>query len=178
MIETLQAGSQAHRVEVEKQSGRTPCELQVRNELGLVRRVKTVDRFDFDNHAAIDEQIDSEIATNPLTAILERDTVFHSHAQASARQFEYQAISIHRFEKSRPHSAMNGDRTTDHQLRQFVDRKSDHPAHRSMKRSVRFVGDFGGVFQLRRPTMKFLRYRSADEMAVPAERPDASGKLG
>ena len=88
-----------------------------------MHRVKTVNRFDFDNQAAIDQEIDFQIVTNPLAAVLDRDVMLPRNRNASEPQFEHQAVSIDRFKKPWTQCLVNSDRTADHQLGEFVDKE-------------------------------------------------------
>jgi hypothetical protein len=58
-IDALQALADGRGVKIEYQTCRTVRDLQVRNHLGLVDEMKSFDDFDFDDEAAVDEDIES-----------------------------------------------------------------------------------------------------------------------
>ena len=46
-------------VEIDEQTGWTSSQPKIRHDLGLMHREQTIDRFDFDDHEILDDQINA-----------------------------------------------------------------------------------------------------------------------
>jgi hypothetical protein len=72
MIQTFETRFQNNRVEVHEKTSWVPSQLQVRDDLRLMNRMESVDRFDFDDDFAFNEEIKLEFALNALTLVIQR----------------------------------------------------------------------------------------------------------
>ena len=129
-------------VEIDQQADFTAGEPQVRQHLGAVHRLESLDRLDFDDHRVFDEQIDSVAAVERLTSVDQRKRLLSFDVQPTVEQFEGEARFVRRFEQARAELAMNRDRRADDLVGQRVqtfllDMRRQHAISRGQRDALR-----------------------------------------
>src|SRR5262249_477445 len=116
------------RMEVDQQPDRSRRELQVRNELHLMNREKSIEGLDLHDDAAFHEEVETVSAVQPYVAVDERDRFLTLDIQAAVLEVEREASFIRRLEQARSERSMNTDCRSNYRFGHGVEVCLLHPS--------------------------------------------------
>ena len=99
-------------------------ELQVGEYLGLVDRVESLNRFEFDDHQAVDSQIQPEPAIDPNPPVDNRQLLLALDKTASVEEFVFQTRFVSGLQKPWTKFLVNGYCCSDNQFGKLIERFS------------------------------------------------------
>src|SRR5665213_1043111 len=84
-------------IEIDKKAQAMSGQLQVSECLSLKNRIHGLHRFDFDNHATFDEQVEAQVGVQFYAIIKNRNFQLPKNFETPATELVFQTGLIHRF---------------------------------------------------------------------------------
>ena len=102
-----QAISEGEITKIDEETDRASDEPQICEQLRPVNLLQRLDRFDLDRDSRLDEEVESETASEVKAVEIELDTLLPLDLQPTPAQFSGEYSLIHRFQQPWPDLPMN-----------------------------------------------------------------------
>ena len=107
-------------MEVDQQANGDVEQFHVAEQLGLVDRQYLLDRFEFQQQAAFDQNVETKRLFEDKTLVFDSDNALVDSGQLAEAQFAEEALLINAFDQARPLETMNLDGGADDGVAQFI----------------------------------------------------------
>ena len=107
-------------MEVDQQANGDVEQFHVAEQLGLVDRQYLLDRFEFQQQAAFDQNVETKRLFEDKTLVFDSDNALVDSGQLAEAQFAEEALLINAFDQARPLETMNLDGGADDGVAQLI----------------------------------------------------------
>ena len=121
MFASFEASSQRRGVEVHEQADWVAGDLLIGDQLRHVNGRQPLDGFDFDHQRLLDDQVQYEMACDPLAAVDDRHMTIGIDVHVRCDKLQGQAFPIDGLQQSWAKRSVNGNRAADHTFTQLIE---------------------------------------------------------
>ncbi len=112
MLQTPQSGSERRHVEVHEKAGGAAGQLQIGDDLRKMDAMEPIDRFQFDNDTAFDQEVQLQLGPDSKALVGHGNSLFCRHQQVTIIEFQRQALSVHRLQQAPAQRTVHFNRAT------------------------------------------------------------------